>query len=70
MIDKMHDPETPLLLKAEDAARLLSLGRSTVFQMLATGELPAVRIGRSVRISRVALERWIAEQAGDADHAA
>lgn len=53
-------PELPLLLRAEEAARLLGLGRSTVFALLATGELPAVRVGRSVRVSRAALQHFIA----------
>ena len=51
----------PLLLKAGDVAKLLGLGRSKVFGMLAVGELPVVRIGRSVRVPRAALEDWIAE---------
>lgn len=52
-------PESPLLLRAEEAARLLGLGRSTVFALLATGELPSVRVGRSVRVSRTALQHFI-----------
>ena len=52
----------PLLLKAGDVAKLLGLGRSKVFAMLAVGELPVIRIGRSVRVPRAALEDWIAEQ--------
>src|SRR5438445_5026333 len=51
----------PLLLKAGEVAKLLGLGRSKVFAMLAVGELPVIRIGRSVRVPRVALEGWIAE---------
>ena len=30
--------------------------------MVAAGELPVIRIGRSVRIPRQALERWIRDQ--------
>jgi excisionase family DNA binding protein len=52
----------PLLLKAGEVATLLGLGRSKVFAMLAVGELPVIRIGRSVRVPRAALEDWIAEQ--------
>ena len=52
----------PLLLKAGDVAKLLGLGRSKVFAMLAVGELPVIRIGRSVRVPRAALEGWIAER--------
>ena len=58
--------DLPLLLRAEEAAKLLSLGRSTVFQMLATGELPAVRVGRAVRVPRAALEQWVRERSGEA----
>jgi len=52
----------PLLLKAGEVAKLLGLGRSKVFAMLAVRELPVIRIGRSVRVPRAALEDWIAEQ--------
>jgi excisionase family DNA binding protein len=51
----------PLLLKAADVAKLLGLGQSKVFAMLAAGELPVVRMGRSVRVPRAALERWVVE---------
>ena len=49
----------PLLLKAPEVAKLLGLGRSKVFAMVAAGELPFIRIGRSVRVPREALEQWI-----------
>ncbi len=52
-------PLEPLLLRAGEVAKLLGLGRSTVFALLAGGELPVIRIGRSVRVPRVALEHWI-----------
>jgi excisionase family DNA binding protein len=54
-------PMAPRLLKAGQVAQLLGLGRSTVFALLAAGELPVIRIGRSVRVPRVALDRWIDE---------
>jgi excisionase family DNA binding protein len=49
----------PLLLTTSEVGALLGIGRTKVFEMLASGELPAVRIGRSVRISRDLLERWV-----------
>jgi excisionase family DNA binding protein len=52
----------PLLLKAPEVAKLLGLGRSKVFAMIAAGELPFIRVGRSVRVPREALERWIRER--------
>lgn len=47
------------LLRIEEAARVLSLSRSKVFMMIAAGELPVLRFGRAVRISRRQLEEWI-----------
>jgi excisionase family DNA binding protein len=48
-----------LLLRPEEAARALGIGRSKLFLMLATGELPVVRIGRSTRIPTAALQHWV-----------
>jgi excisionase family DNA binding protein len=51
-----------LLLKADEVARRLSLGRATVYLMMASGELPTLRKGRAVRVPVGALERWIEQQ--------
>src|SRR5260370_34928175 len=48
----------PLLLKAGDVAKLLGLGRSQVFAMLAVRELQLIRMGRSVRDPPSTLDRW------------
>ncbi len=63
----LHSTEAPLLLRVEEAAKLLGVGRTTVFALVSAQKLPVVRIGRSVRIPREALERWIREHlVGDA----
>lgn len=41
-----------LLLPVEVVANRLSLSRSRVYELLASGELPSIRIGRSRRIRR------------------
>ena len=51
-----------LLLKADEVARRLSLGRATVYLMMASGELPTLRKGRAVRVPARALESWIEER--------
>jgi excisionase family DNA binding protein len=57
-----------LLLKADEVARRLSMGRATVYLMMASGELPTLRKGRAVRVPARALEQWIERQTvpGDA----
>ncbi len=49
----------PLLLNSREVARLLCIGRTKAFQLMASGELPVVRIGRCVRVSRAAVGEWI-----------
>ena len=40
----------PLLLTALQAAQLLAVGRTSVYELIATGDLATVHIGRSMRI--------------------
>ena len=49
----------PLLLTPEEAATVLRLGRTTVYALMKDGELHAVHIGRSCRLSRAELERYV-----------
>ena len=48
-----------LLLRPIEAAEAIGLGRSKVYELLASGELPSIRIGGSVRIPVDALRKWI-----------
>ena len=55
-----------LLLRPNEAADLLSLSRSRLYQMAQAGALPGVvHLGGSVRIHRPTLERWLTEQAAE-----
>ncbi len=47
------------LLRAEEVGRVLRIGRTKTFELLGSGDLPVVRIGRVVRVPKVALDRWI-----------
>ncbi len=48
-----------MLLRVEEAAERLSLGRSTVYEAIRSGALKSVRINSSRRISVRALEEFI-----------
>ena len=52
----------PVLITVEEAARLLRIGRGTAYAMAARGELPVVKMGRSVRVRRDRLDRWLDER--------
>lgn len=48
-----------LLFTTEEAAHVLSVGRTTIYMLMRAGELKPVHIGRSCRISRGELERYV-----------
>ena len=50
---------TPLLLTPEQAAHALGIGRTRLYQLLATGQLASVKLGGSRRISRRALQTYV-----------
>lgn len=48
-----------LLMTAEEAAHALRVGRTTLFALIKTGDLHAVHIGRSCRLTRAELQRFV-----------
>ena len=65
----MNFDELPDMLRVEEAAKVLRIGRSAAYEGVgaflstagATG-IPSIRIGRSVRVPKHALLRWIDRQ--------
>lgn len=50
------------LLNADEAARLLRVPRSTLYELVRSGGLPHLRIGRrGLRFTRADLARWVEE---------
>lgn len=56
-MEEQHD-----WLKVPEVAEELRIARSRAYELVADGEIPAVKIGRSVRVSRKELNRWLEEQ--------
>jgi excisionase family DNA binding protein len=53
-----------LLLRPEEVARVLGVGRTTVFELIRAGELRSVKIGKSRRISTEAVREYVAGLGG------
>ena len=55
-----------LTVGVKEAAKLIGCGRITAYRLCKENLLPHLRIGPKplIRIPRVALERWLLEQAG------
>jgi excisionase family DNA binding protein len=54
------------LLRPADLAKLLGVSRSRVYQLLASGVVPAVRVGGAIRIPRAAWEEWLRGRTAEA----
>ena len=50
-----------LLLKPEEAAEALGVGRSKLYALLAAGQIPCIRVGGMARVPADALRQWIAD---------
>jgi excisionase family DNA binding protein len=48
-----------LLLRASEVASALGVSRAAAYQIMASGMLPVVRIGRAVRVPVQALAEWV-----------
>jgi len=49
--------DRPVLLRVDEAARLLAVSRSHIYELINRGDVPVVRLGGSVRVPRVAIDR-------------
>jgi excisionase family DNA binding protein len=49
------------LMTPEQARQRLSLGRNTIYSLLRSGSIRAVRVGRAIRISDAEIERFISQ---------
>ncbi len=49
-------------LKVPEVAEFLQIGRTRAYELVSSGEIPSVRIGRNIRVSRKELERWLEER--------
>ena len=54
-----------LLYRPAEAGDALGFSRAKVYTLIASGELPSLRVGGSVRVPVVALQEWITRQLAD-----
>jgi putative molybdopterin biosynthesis protein len=52
------------LLTAPETAEVLRISRDKVYELIHRGELPAIHLGRMIRVPAFGLRQWIATQAG------
>ena len=60
MENKYHDlHELPVTLRVEDLMPILGIGRNNAYELIRSGQIRSVRIGRQIRIPREALLEFL-----------
>jgi len=60
--DSADGSREPWLLRVEEAAELVGVSRSFLYNLISSGQLPSVRIGGCRRIWADQLREWLAQQ--------
>ena len=54
-----EQPTAGSVLDVDEVARLLRIGRNTIYELVARNEIPHRRCGKQIRFSRAAIMRWL-----------
>lgn len=60
MKNKVNSLESlPLALRVEDLMPILGIGRNTAYELVRSGQIRSIRIGRKIRIPRNAVAEFL-----------
>ena len=59
---KAPPPVEPICVKVNDAARMIGVGRTKLYELIASGEIEAVKLGKSTRIMTARLHELVMRQ--------
>lgn len=54
-----HQPVEPICVRVNDAARMIGIGRTKLYELIATGEVETVKIGKATRITTASLHAMV-----------
>ena len=54
--------ELPLTLRVEDLMSILGIGRNTAYELVRSGKIRSIRIGRQLRIPKDAIQDYLAQR--------
>jgi excisionase family DNA binding protein len=67
MAEQQH--ESPIFLTVSDVAARLNVSKMTVYRLVHSGEMEAVRFGHTFRVSEEAVEHYLADAVVSRDSA-
>lgn len=53
------NPETAKVLKVEELAVILSIGRNSAYELVRSGKIRSVKVGRTYRIPKAAVDEYL-----------
>lgn len=63
MENKYHSfDELPLTLRVEDLMPILGIGRNTAYELVRSGKIKGIRIGKQIRIPKEEVRRFLAKE--------
>jgi excisionase family DNA binding protein len=54
----------PICVRINDAARMIGVGRTKLYELIAAGEVETVKLGKSTRITTASLHELVRRQRG------
>ena len=62
MTTKYHSfDELPLTLRVENLMPILGIGRNTAYELVRSGQIRSIRIGRQLRIPKEAVQEYLSQ---------
>ncbi|MPL96599.1 hypothetical protein SDC9_42781 [bioreactor metagenome] len=62
-MDKVRSfDELPVTLRVEDLTAILDIGRNTAYELIRSGQIRSVRVGRQIRIPKEAVQEFFQRQ--------
>ncbi|MGC4251051.1 MAG: helix-turn-helix domain-containing protein [Sphingobium sp.] len=57
-------PSEPICVRVNDAARMIGVGRTKLYELIAAGEVETVKLGKATRITTASLHDLVRRQRG------
>lgn len=54
--------ELPLTLRVEDLMPILDIGRNTAYELVRSGQIRSIRIGRQLRVPKDAVQEYLTQR--------
>jgi len=60
-----QQPVEPICVRINDAARMIGIGRTKLYELISSGELETVKIGKATRVTTASLRGLVDRQRVD-----